>query len=88
MTLFPLNILDGVYFFMRSDAEQQNLFLIYLVVELGSMEMNSSLTRLSLKISLVKGGPSSVVSVFLMCVVVGEPEIQKLEKSGRKVAEF
>ena len=33
------------------------------------MEMNSSLTRrLSFKISLVKGGPSSVVSLVLMCV--------------------
>ena len=26
--------------------------------------------------------------IFLLLVIVGEPEIQKLEKSGRKVAEF
>ena len=32
--------------------------------------------------------PESRVLVTGQCDIVGEPEIQKMEKSGRKVAEF
>ena len=45
-----------------------NLGWDVLFMRSDTIQMNSSLTRLSLKISLVEGGPSSVVSLVLMCV--------------------
>ena len=44
LTLFPLSILDGIYLFMRSDTVEQNFTHNSWVVEVGSMEINSSLT--------------------------------------------
>ena len=38
--------------------------------------------------NLEKNEKGQGISKFSKKVVVGEPEIQKLEKSGRKVAEF
>ena len=47
LTLFPLSILDGIYLFMRSDTVEQNFTHKSWVVEVGSMEIISPLTRLS-----------------------------------------
>ena len=44
---FPLRIFVGIYQFMRSDRVEQNFFDNTCVVEVGSIEVNSSFTRLS-----------------------------------------